>query len=67
MAEKHIPTPAPIVKIQLLRDTGASLTFRVVTRRAALDASSKLAELNPTSARILPFVRRKHKKAKSND
>jgi hypothetical protein len=55
MAKKPTPWPAAGVKLQLLRSSGASLTFRIVNRRAAFDVSSPATELNPKPARILPF------------
>jgi hypothetical protein len=55
MAKKPIPWPARAVKVQLLRSSGASLTFRIVNRGSALDVPSQVTERNPTPARILPF------------
>jgi hypothetical protein len=55
MAKKPIPRPAPTVKLQVQRPSGASLIFRIVNRRGDLDVSSRVAEVNPTPARILPF------------
>jgi len=65
MAKKPTPWPAPTVKLQLLRSSGASLIFRIVNRRAALDASSRVTAPNPTPARILPFRCKKDKISKS--
>ena len=55
MAKKPIPWPAPIVKLQVLRRSGARLIIGIVNRGAAFDVSSQATERNPTPARILPF------------
>ena len=55
MAKKPTPWPALGVKLQLLRSSGASLTFRIVNRVAPFDASSPVTNGIQTPARILPF------------
>jgi len=62
MAKKPLPWPAPTVKLQVLRPSGARLIFRIVSRVAALDASNRVAASNPTPVRILPFRYKKGEK-----
>ena len=62
MTKKPIPWPAPAVKLQVLRPSGARLIFRIVNRRAAFDVSSQVTERNPTPARVLPFRCEKREK-----
>ena len=62
MAKKPIPLPTPTVRISLLEPSGASLTFKLVNRGAALDMSSQVTDVKPTPRRVLPFHCKKRDK-----
>jgi hypothetical protein len=55
MAKKPIPLPRTTVRISVLNSSGASLTFKIVNREAALDVSSQVTQAKPTLGRVLPF------------